>query len=341
MNNVANVLAELDSAMASHSEEQRIRTVTRVTDMFINSADAYSSDQVGVFDVVIGRLASGIGTQARHDLSERLADIANAPRGVVRQLALDEVHVATPVLTRSVVLTDQDLIAVASTKGREHMLVMSVRSNLGEPVTDYLVVKGDKTISHTLAENLSARFSARGLGLMITRAFTDENLQNALGNRSDIPPQLMENLSQAARESARRRMIGEQSKGGVARALAAPGPDLSKPPRAGTAADGLNEEKLSAIAAAGETDNAIASLAKMAGISAHAAEQALIGADRDACLVIGKAMGWSWPTVRNLLGLRPSSDQMPHMIDKAEENFTSLALPTAQRVLQFMRLKDK
>ncbi len=345
MNNVATVLAELDSAMASHSEDQRVRTVTRVTDMFINSAEAYSSDQIGVFDVVIGRLASGIGTEARGALSERLADVANAPRGVVRQLALDEIAVARPVLTRSVILTDQDLIAVASTKGKDHMLVMSVRANLGEPVTDYLVVKGDKTVSHALAQNLSARFSSRGLGLMITRAFTDENLQNALGNRADIPPQLMDNLAQAARESARRRAQGGQPRTGSAWTkpvpAPAPAPTAAKAERDGFAPDDLTEEKLAALAAAGDTDNAIAGLAKLAGISQQAAEQAIVGADRDACLVIGKAMGWSWPTVRQLLGLRPNSDQMPHLIDKAQENFANLALPTAQRVLQFMRIRDK
>ena len=341
MNNVSTVLAELDSAMASNSEEERVRTVTRVTDMFINNAAAYSSDQVGVFDVVIGRLASGIGTQARYDLSERLADVANAPRGIVRQLALDEIAVAKPVLTRSATLTDQDLIAVASTRGKDHMLVMCVRQNLGEPVTDYLAVKGDKTVSHALAQNLSARFSSRGFGLMITRAFTDETLQGALGNRADIPPHLMDNLAQAARESARRRAQGEQSKVISGWAKPTPAPVAAKTEREGTAADDLTEKKLAAVAAAGETDNAIASLAKLAGISPQAAEQAIVGPDRDACLVIGKAMGWSWPTVRHLLGLRPSSDQMPHLIDKAQDNFANLALPTAQRVLQFMRLKDK
>lgn len=341
MTDVATVLAELDSAMASHSEEQRVRTVTTITDMFINRAEAYSSDQVGVFDVVIGRLASGIGTQARCNLSERLADVATAPRGVVRQLALDEIAVAKPVLTRSRLLTDQDLIAVASTKGRDHMLVMSVRPNLGESITDYLVIKGDTTVSHALAQNRSARFSSRGLGLLVTRAFTDENLQSALDGRADIPPPLMDSLAKATRETARRRAQGEQGKTGSGWAKPAPEPTAAKAERAGVAADGQTEEDLAAVAAAGETDNAIASLAKLVGISPQAAEQAIVGDDPDACLLIGKAMGWSWTTVRHLIGLRPSSDQMPHLIDKAKENFATLAVPTAQRVLQFMRTKDK
>ncbi len=67
---------------------------------------------------------------------------------------------ARPVLTRSRRLTDDDLVTIAATKGRDHMLAMTARRGLSEPITDYLVLKGDRAIQHAVASNQSARYLA-------------------------------------------------------------------------------------------------------------------------------------------------------------------------------------
>jgi uncharacterized protein (DUF2336 family) len=353
MTTVSTILADLDSALASKSEDRKVRTMTQVTTMFVQRATEYTPEQIGVFDVVIGRLASGVSVQARTDLSERLADLSSAPRGVVRQLALDEIGVARPVLSRSVVLQEQDLITVASTRGRDHMLAITERPGLTEPVTDYLVVKGDRVVSHALANNETARFSGRGMGLLITRAFADEALQSALSVRADIPVELLGNLSNAVRESARRRLLSRTAPAAILSAEQAQ-PDAGPPPvdpalREAAAAHvqqlvdqgRLNETALAAMASQGDVQKSICALAALTRLSQPAAEQALLGADRDACLVVGKAMDWNFETVKALLTLRPSSEQLPHMLSRAESNFDSLAPATAQRVLQFMRVKDQ
>ena len=347
---VSAILTDLDSALATRSEEQTAHTIARMTDMFVARADDYSDEQIGLFDVVIGRLAAGSQLQGRISLSERLADLARAPRGVVRQLALDEIVVARAVLSRSVMLTDHDLIAVASTRGRDHMLAITERAELAEAVTDYLVVKGDRVVSHALASNDGARFSSRGMGLLVTRAFADDALQVALGIREDIPPNLMTNLGNAARDSARRRLIGKTTaQPGSHQLQPADTADTTAETRK-TAADIVNmldatgkltEATVAGFAAAGKRAEAVCALATLARITPDAAEQALFGQDRDASLVIGKAMGWSWDTVHAMLKLRPATEQVPHMIDKIKDSFGGLAPSTAQRVLQFMRVKDR
>jgi uncharacterized protein (DUF2336 family) len=355
MSTVKAILADLESAIASHSEDQKAQTMIRVTDLFLARADEYSDDQVSVFDVVIGRLAAGVDVKRRVELAERLADLIKAPHGVVRQLALDELIVARPVLTRSSVLTEQDLIAVASTKGRDHMLAITERPHLTETVTDYLVVKGDRVISTALAKNEGARFSKRGMGLLVTRAFADESLQTALGAREDVPADLMVNLSKATRDSARRRLMTRTAPAALlSRAPGAPGAPEAPSETDGEArkeaaalvaalaqADKLDEPALAAFAAQGKLDEAVCALATMVQVSTAAAEQSLLGADRDACLVLGKAMGWGWDTVKLLLSLRPEADNLPHLVARSRSNYESLSQPTAQRVLQFMRVKDQ
>ncbi len=351
MTSVSAVLSELDSALSSQTEARAASTAARVTDMFVSMAEACSDDQIGVFDVVIGRLAARVGPTARLGLSERIADLARAPRGVIRQLALDDIAIARPVLTRSALLGEEDLIAVASEKGQDHMLAITERPHLTPGITDYLVVKGDRVITHALASNPTALFSGRGMSLMVTRAISDEALQSALGERSDIPEPLRVNLSNAARDSARRRLMTKPAP--VALTVAQmPGdadlPDEAELRRAavrmidGMQATGkLTEAVLAGLAASGKTDHTVLALSALAKISVSAAEQAINGADRDACLVIGKAMNWDWATIKALLGARPAADQRPHLVDRARTNYEALSPTTATRVLQFMRVKEQ
>lgn len=353
MTNVTTILADLESALASRSEEQKNSTIVRVTDMFSARADEYSPEQVSVFDVVIGRLAAGVGVQSRIDLSKRLASLGNAPHGVVRQLALDEIVVARPVLTSSNMLSESDLIAVASTKGRDHMLAITERPNLSAPVTDYLVVKGDRVVSHALAHNETARFSPRGMGLLVTRAFADDALQVALGVREDIPPELMVNLSNAGRDSARRRLMNRTvpaavlsrahdiDKSGAPAEFSEERDAAASAMRALAAKGQLDENALAGFAQRAATEEAICGISVLAQISLHAAEQAVLGADRDAVLVIGKAMNWDWTTVKALICLRPAPDRLPHHLERARENYANLSAATAHRVLQFMRVKEQ
>jgi uncharacterized protein (DUF2336 family) len=347
MNSVSLVLADLEAAMRSRSEEQRARTAARVADLFVLQAEAYSDDQADVFGAVIGRLAVNISATGRMQLAERLADVAQAPTGVIRQFALDEIAVARPVLLRSPRLSDEDLIAVASTKGHSHMLALTERPHLGAPVTDYLVVKGDRVISHGLAVNQTARFSRRGMGLLVTRSLTDDSLQSALGQRCDLPDELQASLAQAVNASSRRRLIGHASPDGNgagidgqrephALALDAAGLAIAEIQAAGR----LNEDTLAGLARDGAIAETVCGIAALARISPKAAEMALTGHDRDAIIVISRAMSWSWATVRALLGLRPEQDRLPHAIDRARTNFDNLSASTAQRVLQFIRARD-
>lgn len=344
---IETVLADLDRAMTSRSEAERARTMHRITDMYIGRSSQYTGEQVGVFDAVIGRLASNIGTQGRVELSERLADISLAPHGVVRQLALDEIEVARPVLARSTQLTDQDLIAVAATKGRDHMLAITERPDLKEPVTDFLVAKGDRVVTHSLAGNKTAKFTPRSLGLLATRAISDDALQFALGQRPDVPDDLLATLAKAANASAQRRRENKS----------APPPVL--PPKikdeeefkladqvalrmtefAGQ--EPMTENRLAELALKGEKAGAIAAIAMLASLSQHSARLVVTGVDRDAVVIVGKAMSWSWSTVRTLLTLRPAEEQAPHMVDRARKSFETLKPETASRVLQFIRVKEQ
>src|SRR5436190_22723296 len=131
------LISELEDVIQNGSSERRILTLQRITALFLDGADRFSEDHVRLFDDVLGRLIEEIETKARSELSCRLAPVGNAPAQVVRKLAKDDdISVAGPVLQQSQRLADADLVDIAKTKSQAHLLAISNRAGIAEPVTD-------------------------------------------------------------------------------------------------------------------------------------------------------------------------------------------------------------
>ncbi len=359
MSSVSALLRDLETTMARGTGDDRVQILSRVTDLFVATAAGMGDDQISVFDVVIGRLARAIETRARIELSERLAVIPNAPGGVVRQLALDEIAVARPVLVHSPMLTDQDLVAISAAKGRDHMLAITERANLGEPITDFLILRGGRVVTHAVAANLSASFSRHGMGVLVMRAVQDEALQAMLGARPDVPLELADQLMLAAKNAARRRLAATLEPGlagevatAVERGAVAISADLQAKDELGKFsaalaeikrlhdAGMLDEGRIAEFARAGDTDHAICGVAILAGLGLPGTEQIILGPDRDAVLLVGRGLGWSWETTRALISLRKSDGKSLPAIERAHQSFRNLTPMTAQRVLGFLRMRD-
>ncbi len=364
MTAVSALLRDLESSFGTSSTGERAVTLSRLTDLFLVTAKGLTEEQIGVFDVVIGRLASTIEATARVELSNRLADVGNAPHEVVRQLARDEIEIARPVLARSPRLTDEDLVSIAAAKGRDHMLAMTERRHLSEPVTDFLVLRGDRVVTHAVAANPTARFSRRGMSLLVTRATKDESLQGVLGERGDVPPELISQLVAVAKDAARQRLTDDLPPAEAKAAQAAVDGAVAKVIVPGAAAaevsaevarfgaaltairkleadKALDELSVASFAGARETEHVICAVSSLAGLGIAATERALLGPDRDTTLIIGKALKWTWPTVRAILALRPADEQAIHVMEKSREGFEALAPVTAQRVLRFLEMREQ
>src|SRR4051812_25298561 len=201
------VAAELEDAITNGSSQKRVEALRRITDLFINGAEQFSDEQVALFDEVIARLAAEIEARARVELADRLAHIANAPTNVIISLANDDtIEAASPVLTYSPRLDDQALVGIAKTKSQHHLLAISQRETISEPVTDVLVTRGDMHVLRSVAQNIGARFSDNGFGILVARAQKDDVLTTHIGLRQDIPRHHMTRLIEKASEAARRKL---------------------------------------------------------------------------------------------------------------------------------------
>lgn len=358
MSAVGTLLRDLETTMGTGSGQERELMVANLTDLFLATAAGMDEEQVGVFDVVIGRLARAIELRARVELAERLAPVPNAPGTVVRQLALDEIAVARPVLIRSPRLSDQDLVAVSAAKGRDHMLAIAERPHLREPVTDFLILRGGRVVTHSVAANKTARFSRHGMGVLVMRAGQDGILQLTLGQRNDLPTELADQLMAAAKLTARRR-LDREAPAGLSQAVAgavergaeaiAAKPVSSEVASIGTAlaearalqASGLlDEARLRDFIRDGHREHALCAFSLLAGFSLPAAEQVLLGSDREAVLLVTRGLGWSWDTAAALISLRRDLGTSDAAVERARMSFRNIGRSTAERVLGFLKARD-
>lgn len=149
MSSQPSLIGDLEGAIQNGSDEKRLNTLRRITDLFLTSSRRLSEKQIEVFDAVIGQLIMRVEDRALIELSERLATIENGPIEVIRRLANDDkIAVAGPVLSQSARLATSDLVDIANSKSQDHLLAISSRSYLEEVLTSVLVKRGNTAVLH-------------------------------------------------------------------------------------------------------------------------------------------------------------------------------------------------
>lgn len=348
----ASLIAELESAVQSGTKTERVDTLRRITDLFLSTQDRLSAEQIDVFDEVIGHLVKQIETRALVELSERLAPINNAPPGVIGNLAReDEIAVAGPVLTNSPRLSNVDLVEIASTKGQPHLLAMSGRRALAEPVTDILIERGDMQVYRKLASRTDARFSENGLSRLVKHAEDDDSLTETLGLRLDLPPHLLRQLLEKAREIVREKLLRLASplhRDEIKKVLssidtetlqglpAAPDFDSARRVVHKMHVGGeLDEIAFLQFVMGGRYAESIMALSQMCSTPHDILDRIVQSDRREAMIIPCRAAGFSWTTVRPFLQSRSPAGMSPAELESLKSDYAKLTPATAQRVLRF------
>jgi uncharacterized protein (DUF2336 family) len=189
------LIIELDSVLskAPAPAAWRAKILRRVTDLFLLDAAAYSHDQVAVFDDVIGHLIAKADRRLLVELSNRLAQAKNAPLNVVGTLARHtDMLIAGPLLEKSSVLTDTDLVEIADKDRRDPALLslIAARARLSEAVTDILIKRGNSALLRRIVDRPDAPISESSFARMVTSLDKDKALATAIATRPDLPAEL-------------------------------------------------------------------------------------------------------------------------------------------------------
>lgn len=350
-------IQEVDSTIAQSSDLRRAAMLRHLTDLYLVGGESYSEDEIAVIDDVFMRLVSTIEESSRALLAIRLAPLAKAPPRIVRLLACDDaIDVASPVLAHSAQIDTDTLVECARTRSQDHLLAISRRKTVPEAVTDVLVERGDQNVLMSAAVNAGARFSDQGFGRLVARAQGDDELAERVGQRSDLPPRLFQQLLDAASEVVRARLEAERAhaRSAISRAVDRVSARieteaLTRTPEYATAqvlvealsqAGLLTPAKLEEFAAAGRFEEIVATLALMAGLPAEVVERSVNDTRAESVLVLARAIGLSWETTRSILIMagrryrRSTAD-----IGRCIASFQRLNPATARQILEFQRIR--
>ena len=197
------LLAELDATLPRASESWRGAVLRQITDLFLNSAELYSDQQVALFDAVMSRLIMGVDRTALAELSSRLASVANAPVNVVGSLARHlDIAVCGPVLERAEAVPDKDLAEAAGRDRVDPSILtrIAARPRLSETVTDILLKRGSQAVQRTIIDNPNAHISESGFARAIMGLDGNKSLAEATAARNDVPTELRLWLVETLRE---------------------------------------------------------------------------------------------------------------------------------------------
>ena len=183
-------MAGLVSLARQHSSDGRRAILENVADLFLSPDGDLNERESALMTDILHKLVVDVEMTVRRGLSERLAGLDNAPHELIVALANDEIAVAEPILQKSGVLRDADLIEIVKFRTQEHMMQVARRGALNEGVSDALVDKGEEDVIEALLENKDAAISRQALSYVVERSKRVDRFQKPLVAREDLPPDL-------------------------------------------------------------------------------------------------------------------------------------------------------
>jgi uncharacterized protein (DUF2336 family) len=358
MSAATSLIPGLDEIVRHGDPKRRADAARRIAELFLEGAAKFRPDHVELFDGVLTGLVPQTGLAVRADLAERLSILANAPRGLVGQLARDdEISVAGPLLRRSPVIDEQALVEIARIKGQGHLLAMSERRMLSPDLTDVIVQRGDREVVRRAAGNAGALFSHDGYCSLIRRAGQDAVLTLAVGQRVDLSEPQLKDLLAGSIDVIRRRLLEvarPDRRAEIKQAMS----DISGmterveshrdfAPAQRTilglhGAGELNEAALLGFAKDHKYEESVAALSAMAAVKIATLDRLISGDRYDPILIVSKTIGLEWATVRALILLRLGKNRVasPADIEGARVNFARLMPSTAEGVVRFWQTRQ-
>lgn len=186
-----NALLEL---AANRSRDARAELMTAIVDLFLPAGQRLTDQQRALMTDVLGRLLTQIEVEVRQHLVAALLKSSVALPDLEAQLANDTIEVARPILEKSTVIRDRDLLEVVMQCAEEHRMAIALRHSLSAPIAEALVEQGirngEDDVLETLIRNEDATLSRRAMELLVAESKRNGDLQQPLLTRHDLPADL-------------------------------------------------------------------------------------------------------------------------------------------------------
>ena len=347
------IINEIESALLSGPGEKRTKVLMSVTDLFVGEATKYSYFQTKLFDDVLLHLIERVESSALVEIATRLASISNAPADTVRQLAWnDAITVSGPILKYSPGLRDRDLIEIAKSKSQAHLSNIARRSQLNEVVTDVLIDYGDADVANEVAINSGALCSNLTLAKLVLRADGDDRLTESVARRTDISPQMFQQLLTQATDVVRTKLLASakpEQQDTIKKVMDGIIVQISKSSiesRDYTAAKrvvarfsqdtNLVRKKLHEFSEAKQVSEIVVTLASIGGLVVDQVDKLFYAPTCFGLMVLCKASALAWKTTNAIIMSRAVKlETLDASRDELQEQFNELSISSAQTLVRY------
>lgn len=164
---------------------QRARATAALAEAYLSRQ--LSSDDLTEAETALTAMLDDGSPLVRRAMADRLADSPDAPRHIIVALAGDQGEVAEPVLARSPLLLDADLVDCAALGDERVQSAIAQREWLSASVSAALAEIARPAALARLAGNAGAQISHAALARMVERHGDQPALREALLGRPDLP----------------------------------------------------------------------------------------------------------------------------------------------------------
>ena len=176
------------------SKKGREVLVESIADLFAGSVITLTDRERSLMYAILHQLVRDAEMAVRRTISEQLADEEMLPRDLAKLLANDEIEVAYPILSKSLVLQDFDLIEVIRQRTLEHQLAVAIREVVSEAVSGALVEVGNDDIVVTLLNNHGAQISEKTMGYLVEESKRSDTFREPLLRRKELGADLAKRM---------------------------------------------------------------------------------------------------------------------------------------------------
>ena len=200
-------LDELVRLARDKSQKSRTILITAINDLYSGEDELLTEQDRAIMVDIIRQLIHEVEVSVRRTLAERLAAQVDAPVDLVVTLANDEIEVAHPILLKSEVLRDPELIEIVQYRTMEHQVAIAMRSKVSEQVSDALVETNSEEVITTLLSNQNALISNSTMNDLVEQSDRVNGYQEPLVRRRDLSEDLAKKLYWAVSAALRKHIV--------------------------------------------------------------------------------------------------------------------------------------
>ena len=292
---------------------------------------------------------------ARELCARRLQEMSQAPKRLLRFLAMDVPRVAQLILADNRAFDDADLCHIVANGGTPHRVAVANRRDIGPAVASAIAETGDTVAMKALLDNSQSRLSDRAVELMVSASRDAPALPPLLINREEVRPAhalamfwwsaAAERRQILLRFSAERTLLIDMcgdifrySPEGLDPVVRKALQVIERRQRDRAAIDRSPHESLEAAleaaAVAGLSPEAVLDIAALSGVKATTAERIFADLGGEGLAVLCKATGLKRPYLR-LMWRALRRDEHGPDFTRVSEVYETIAVAKAQTVLRY------